>query len=65
MGHDRDDYDLNGNTLNDGMNSYSWDARNRLVSANNNGISFAYDLLGRRAENLKCQVTQGTCAGLQ
>jgi YD repeat-containing protein len=41
-------YDLNGNTLNDGMNSYSWDARNRLVSADNNGASFAYDPLGRR-----------------
>jgi YD repeat-containing protein len=42
-------YDLNGNTLNDGMNSYTWDSRNRLVSANNNGASFAYDALGRRA----------------
>jgi len=26
-------YDLNGNTLNDGTNTYTWDARNRLVSA--------------------------------
>ncbi len=42
-------YDANGNTLNDGMNSYVWDARNRLVSANNAGASFAYDPLGRRA----------------
>jgi YD repeat-containing protein len=41
-------YDFNGNTLNDGTNSYSWDARNRLVSANNSGVSFAYDPLGRR-----------------
>jgi RHS repeat-associated protein len=40
--------DANGNTLNDGMNSYSWDARNRLVSANNNAASFSYDPLGRR-----------------
>jgi RHS repeat-associated protein len=41
-------YDTNGSTLNDGMNSYTWDARNRLVSANNNGASFNYDPLGRR-----------------
>jgi YD repeat-containing protein len=41
-------FDLNGNTLNDGTNSYSWDARNRLVSADGTGASFAYDPLGRR-----------------
>ena len=41
-------YDLNGNTLNDGMNSYTWDARNRLVSANSNTATFGYDPLGRR-----------------
>ncbi len=41
-------YDANGNTLSDGMNTYVWDARNRLVSADNNGASFSYDPLGRR-----------------
>jgi RHS repeat-associated protein len=41
-------YDLNGNTLNDGMNTYVWDARNRLASANDYGATFAYDSLGRR-----------------
>jgi len=41
-------YDLNGNKLSDGMNSYIWDARNRLSSANNNAARFAYDPLGRR-----------------
>jgi len=41
-------YDANGNTVNDGMNSYVWDARNRLVSADNNGATFTYDPLGRR-----------------
>jgi len=41
-------YDANGNTVNDGMSSYVWDARNRLVSADNNGASFSYDPLGRR-----------------
>ena len=41
-------YDANGSTLNDGTNSYVWDARNRLASANSSGASFAYDPLGRR-----------------
>ncbi len=41
-------YDLNGNSLNDGTNSYVWDARNRMVSANSNTATFAYDPLGRR-----------------
>ena len=41
-------YDLNGNTLNDGTNTYTWDARNRIVSADSNGATFAYDAVGRR-----------------
>jgi len=41
-------YDLNGSTLNDGMNAYTWDARNRLATINGDGASFAYDPLGRR-----------------
>lgn len=41
-------YDVNGNTLSDGTNTYVWDARNRLVSADNNGATFAYDPQGRR-----------------
>lgn len=41
-------YDLNGNTLNDGTNTYTWDARNRLVSADSGAATFAYDALGRR-----------------
>jgi RHS repeat-associated protein len=41
-------YDLNGNTLNDGLNMYVWDARDRLTSADGNGASFTYDPLGRR-----------------
>jgi RHS repeat-associated protein len=41
-------YDANGNTLNDGMNTYVWDARNRLVSADSNSATFAYDPLSRR-----------------
>jgi YD repeat-containing protein len=38
-------YDLNGNTLSDGMNSYVWDARNRLATINGNSASFTYDPL--------------------
>jgi len=43
-------YDLNGNLLSDGVNSYTWDARNRLVAMNgpNLNASFQYDALGRR-----------------
>jgi RHS repeat-associated protein len=41
-------YDLDGNTLNDGTNTYTWDARNRLVSADSGAATFSYDALGRR-----------------
>ena len=47
-------YDLDGNTLNDGTNSYVWDARNRLVSANSGGAAYAYDPLGRRILKTFC-----------
>lgn len=43
-------YDANGNLTSDGVNTYSWDARNRLVSiSGGTAASFAYDPLGRRA----------------
>jgi len=41
-------YDANGSALSDGTNTYVWDARNRLVSADNNSANFTYDPLGRR-----------------
>jgi RHS repeat-associated protein len=41
-------YDANGNTLSDGTNSYTWDARNHLVSMNSGSMSFQYDPFGRR-----------------
>jgi RHS repeat-associated protein len=42
-------YDLNGNLTSDGTNTYSWDARNRLVSiAGGSAASFQYDAQGRR-----------------
>jgi len=43
-------YDQNGNLTNDGMNSYTWDARNRLIGLiGGTTASFTYDPLGRRA----------------
>src|SRR6185295_3047680 len=43
-------YDLNGNLVSDGVNSYTWDARDRLVAMTgpNLNASFQYDALGRR-----------------
>ena len=44
-------YDADGNLINDGTNTYSWNERNRLVgiSGSPNGpASFAYDPFGRR-----------------
>jgi len=38
-------YDADGKTLNDGTNVYNWDARNHLVSADNNGATFVNKLL--------------------
>jgi RHS repeat-associated protein len=44
-------YDLNGNLTSDGENTYTWDARNRLVSMSGPGVnaSFEYDAAGRRS----------------
>src|SRR2546427_6828044 len=47
-------YDLNGNLTGDGVNNYSWDARNQLASitAASGGATigtFQYDAFGRRA----------------
>jgi RHS repeat-associated protein len=42
-------YDLNGNLLNDGTNSYTWDARNRLTGiAGPITATFEYDAIGHR-----------------
>ncbi|MEO7859618.1 MAG: hypothetical protein ABIU05_04105 [Nitrospirales bacterium] len=42
-------YDANGNLANDGINTYVWDARNRLVGMSGGATAtFVYDLLGRR-----------------
>jgi len=43
-------FDANGNLTSDGTNTYTWDARNRLIAISGPGLSasFQYDALGRR-----------------
>jgi RHS repeat-associated protein len=42
-------YDLDGNLSNDGVNTYTWNARNQLASINSGATArFQYDGLGRR-----------------
>ncbi len=42
-------YDANGNLTSDGVNTYQWDERNRLLSMSGGAsASFNYDALGRR-----------------
>ena len=43
-------YDLNGNMLSDGTNSFSWNARNQVAGLN--GRNLQYDAAGRRVQNL-------------
>lgn len=44
-------YDLNGNLTNDGVSSYSWNARDQLVSlSGGTSASFAYDAFARRRQ---------------
>jgi RHS repeat-associated protein len=43
-------FDLNGNLISDGANTYTWDARDRLVGiSGGTTASFTYDPTGRRA----------------
>jgi RHS repeat-associated protein len=42
-------YDLNGNMLSDGTNSFSWNARNQVATLN--GRNLQYDAYGRRIQN--------------
>jgi RHS repeat-associated protein len=53
-------FDANGNLTNDGTNTYTWDARNRLTGISG-GVtaSFVYDGLGRR----KSKIINGTTTG--
>ena len=38
-------YDLNGNLLNDGTNTYQWDVENRLIQINSRGLEITRHLL--------------------
>src|SRR3990172_739054 len=53
-------YDRNGNLTSDGVSTYTWDTRNRLVTINAASVtaSFSYDALGRR----QSKVVDGTSA---
>ena len=42
-------YDLNGNMLSDGTNTFSWNARNQVATLNS--VSLQYDAAGRRIQN--------------
>jgi RHS repeat-associated protein len=42
-------YDLNGNMLSDGSNTFTWNARNQVAALNN--VSLQYDAAGRRTRN--------------
>jgi RHS repeat-associated protein len=46
-------YDNNGNLLNDGVHSYSYDSQNHLIAVDNGNTStYKYDALGRRIEKV-------------
>lgn len=55
-------YDLNGNMLSDGTNSYSWDAENRMIKitypGSNNFSTFFYDGAGQNVSIV--ETTAGT-----
>jgi RHS repeat-associated protein len=42
-------YDLNGNMLSDGTNTFSWNARNQVATLNS--VTLQYDAAGRRIQN--------------
>src|SRR5215831_8801660 len=44
-------YDLNGNMLSDGTNTFTWNARNQVATLNN--VNLQYDAFGRRTKNLQ------------
>jgi RHS repeat-associated protein len=60
-------YDANGNLTSDGVNTYTWNARNELVSVSGTGLSasFTYDAFGRRsAKTINGATTQFVYDGL-
>lgn len=59
-------YDNNGNLVNDGTFTYSYDAQNRLIAVNNGSVaSYQYDALGRRTrKTVGANVTDFVYAGV-
>jgi RHS repeat-associated protein len=56
-------FDANGNTINDGLHTYSYDARNRLVGLNT-GVSYSLNGLGQRiSKSIPGIDTSNTSAG--
>lgn len=58
-------YDANGNLISDGVNTYTWNARNQLASVN--GVvsaSFQYDPFGRRVSKTMNGATEYLYDGL-
>lgn len=54
-------YDANGNLTSDGLNTYSWNARNELATiASANVAAFQYDAFGRRAEKTLAGATRSS-----
>ncbi|HKV23083.1 MAG TPA: hypothetical protein VJN93_00690, partial [Candidatus Acidoferrum sp.] len=52
-------YDLDGNLTNDGVNTYTWNARNQLVSISGSvNATFQYDAFGRRVSKTFGATTQ-------
>jgi len=53
-------YDGNCNLTNDGVPTYDYDAKNRLLTASKTGLaaSYAYDPLGRRVHKSGTEVTE-------
>jgi RHS repeat-associated protein len=54
-------FDANGNLTSDGTNTYTWDARNRMVAQSGPGVNatFQYDALGRRVSKTVNGMTTG------
>ena len=52
-------YDDNGNLLNDGVNTYSWNSRDQLIAiAGPVAASFQYDAIGRRKQKTVAATTR-------
>jgi len=58
-------YDFNGNLTSDGVNTYTWNARNQLASISGGvSASFTYDTFGRRiSKTVSSQTTEYLYAG--